>query len=567
VKAEISREGVFPRPPDALGVVDLAAVTTAPWRRAAEGAVEIWMRGNIDRDMPGLARALAAPQADVAAIISAGLRDAYGHFAFIARGPQWACAAVDWVRSIPLFFAPVGGIWAVDDRAYRLRCAAGLDPSSLDRDAALAVAMAGYTIDSATLYRGLEMLGPGELAVFRAGAPPQRTRYYTYQPWRVRATSSSRREAELAETTLEVVERMIGSLAGRPLVVPLSAGYDSRLIASAARHLGFKDLRCFAYGRAGNFEAEASRAVAERLGYPWRFVPLDLGALRSFFSSRDYRSYLDYADTCASVPFVQDMTAIAVLKAQGYVPADAVFANGNTGDYISGMHIPKALSRPPAAMTVAARKARILDALTEKHFALWQFLRTPENLGRIQSLLWQSIERAGGALEDPAADHGLYEYAEFQNRQCKYVITGQRTYEFLGHEWRLPLWDNAYLRFWEGASLSEKAGQGLYDRTLHAANWGGAWQGVPVNRKTIRPRWLIPLRLAAKLAHVPLGRERWHRFERRYFQYWMDLTCNSAAVPYRRVATDRRGARHVLAWLAELYLERHALQLETAQPA
>ncbi len=166
-----------------------------------------------------------------------------------------------------------------------------------------------------------------------------------------------------------------------------------------------------------------------------------------------------------------------------------------------------------------------------------------------RTLLRDSIARAGGALGEPDTDHGLYEYAEFQDRQCRYVITGQRIYEFLGHEWRLPLWDNDYLQFWERVPLAEKAGQGLYARMLTNANWGGVWQDVPVNRKTIRPLSLIPFRLAAKLLHAPFGRERWHRFERRYFQYWMDATCNAACVPYepRQERYPRRAPPYRLA--------------------
>ena len=97
--------------------------------------------------------------------------------------------------------------------------------------------------------------------------------------------------------------------------------------------------------------------------------------------------------------------------------------------------------------------------------------------------------------------------------------------------------------------LAEKAGQGLYARMLTNANWGGVWQDVPVNRKTIRPLSVIPVRLAAKLLHAPFGRERWHRFERRYFQYWLDATCNAACVPYepRQERYPRRSPPYRLA--------------------
>ena len=169
-----------------------------------------------------------------------------------------------------------------------------------------------------------------------------------------------------------------------------------------------------------------------------------------------------------------------------------------------------------------------------------------------------SISRAGAELADPADDYGIYEYAEFQDRQCKYVITGQRIYEFLGHEWRLPLWDKVYLDLFEAVPLAGKIGQRLYANMLTTENWGGVWRDVPVNAKTIRPHWLRPLRFLAKLALVPLGRSVWHRFERRHFQYWMGGG-QSAVRPYRVVAADRRGARNAVAWLSEDYLNGRGL--------
>jgi asparagine synthase (glutamine-hydrolysing) len=253
------------------------------------------------------------------------------------------------------------------------------------------------------------------------------------------------------------------------------------------------------------------------------------------------------------------MAPLMELKASGYVPDDAVIVNGNSGDYISGNHVPDSMRQPAADLSDDARWQRIIDALLKKHFSLWRSLATEKNNTRIATLLRKSIAYAGGKLGAPECDHGLYEYAEFQDRQCRYVITGQRIYEFLGHEWRLPLWDNDYLQFWERVPLHEKAGQSLYARMLTNANWGGVWQDVPVNRKTVRPLALVPIRLFAKALHAPLGRERWHAFERRYLQYWMDATCSFASVPYGRVIRDTRGARHHIAWLAELHLARHGV--------
>jgi asparagine synthase (glutamine-hydrolysing) len=321
-------------------------------------------------------------------------------------------------------------------------------------------------------------------------------------------------------------------------------------------------VRCFAYGRPGNFEAKASRAIAERLGYKWRFVPTRIGAMRRYFGSELHARYLAYSDSAQATPFEQDLPQILRLKEDGYVPADAVLCNGSTGDYISGAHIVPAMQEVASGLSHQARRQRIVDALIDKHFALWRSLMTPANRAAIARQLEASLARAGAALADPADDYGLYEYVEFQNRQCKYVIAGQRIYDFLGHDWRLPLWARPYLDFWEGVPLAGKAKQRLYAAMLDERNWGGVWRGLPVNARTIRPHWIRPLRFLAKLAHAPLGKERWHRFERRYFQYWMSALGGSAIVGYARAAADERGARSEISWLTENYLSRHGLRLE-----
>ena len=532
------------------------------WQICRAGPVELWFKGWIH----GFSLKAFADwfrrrdEGFGASDVGEFLASLQGHFSFVVRGPDWGVAAVDWVRSIPLALVKVNEAWVVDDQADRLRRWAGLASTDVDRETALEIAMAGYTIDDAALYKDLVLLGPGELMIFRRDSAPIRHRYYVYRPWRVDESRAKSRRLE--ECTLEVMENTLKSLDGRPLIVPLSAGNDSRLIVSAAKHLRYRDVRCFSYGRAGTFEAQVARSIAERLGYEWRFVPCTSGHLKKFFAGKSFEQYVRFADSCASTPFVQDMLAVETLKRDGFVPPEAVLANGNSGDFISGGHIAPALHVPSRGESAEARRERILDALYQKHFGLWAFLQTDSNRRRIKARLNASIDRAGGFAAAGENDFAVYEYAEFLDRQCKYVITGQRIYEFLGHEWRLPLWDNKYLDFWERVPLAAKFGQSLYKQMLEDANWGGVWRDIPVNRLNVRPQWLRPIRFLAKCLFAPFGRQHWHSFERQYFQYWMDVTCNSACVPYVRVALDRRGSRHSVSWFAERYLAGHGISID-----
>lgn len=558
--ARLTADSAIDRP---AARVDIALGEAHGWCRFSHGEITLWAKG-YGKALAGqaLARAFASlGAAPSAREIEAAVGSLDGHFALVVQGDGWALAAVDRVRSIPVAFGKGPDGWIIDDQANRLRLRLGLGERDINEDAALALAMSGYAIDVATLYNGIGQLGPGELAVFGKGDAPVRRRYYCYRPWRAdkpRYDAEASRKA-LAETLLETVDEMMQGIGDRILVVPLSAGRDSRLIVSAARHLGYANVRTFAYGRAGNHEANTSRYVAERLGYDWTFVPTDTAFMRRYFSGDEFDAYCSWADTLQSVPFVQDMPQIRHLKKTGYVPGDAVLANGNSGDFISGAHIVPEMQSTVARPKPKERLERAVTALEKKHFSLWQSLRTGENRACIKAQLRASIARAGAEPTRESDDFGTYEYAEFQDRQCKYVISGQRIYEFLGHEWRLPLWDYRLLDFFELMPLEAKVGQALYAETLTHENWGGVWRDVPVNRRTIKPAWVQPLRFIAKAAHASMGRNAWHAFERRYFNYWMEAGAQSAIRSYGDVARDRRGARHGVAWQTEACLARHGL--------
>ncbi|HDO52598.1 MAG TPA: hypothetical protein ENH05_07665, partial [Rhizobiales bacterium] len=140
-------------------VCDIAIGDEFGWRCYRSGPVTLWFKGWLDGlDGAGLAQRIASAGATVApGWFGDVLSRTDGHYALAATGPGWAVAAVDWIRSIPLAAARINGAWTLDDRPERLRRAAGLGVADHDPDAALAIAMSGYTIGMATLYHGMEL--------------------------------------------------------------------------------------------------------------------------------------------------------------------------------------------------------------------------------------------------------------------------------------------------------------------------------------------------------------------------------------------------------------------------
>ena len=137
----------------------------------------------------------------------------------------------------------------------------------------------------------------------------------------------------------------------------------------------------------------------------------------------------------------------------------------------------------------------------------------------------------------------------------------QRAYEFIGHEWRLPLWDPLYMEFWESVPKRYKINQLLYKEVLHENNWGGVWRNIDVNDFSLASKNLRILRGLARLFFAPTGKGSWNKFDKRVFYYFYDNTAATAIEPYSRVVMDARGARNRNSWISKRYLREKGIEL------
>jgi len=478
------------------------------------------------------------------------LFEGQGHGSRVIQLPDGVMAGVDHCRSFPLYYADTPGGLILGPDARRIARAL---PEAADPDCVLEAAACGYVTGRQTLRRGLYQLEPGEMIRWYAGSGRiERARHYVYAARIDEMQSESRLAATLNQVIDRCFRRLISAAAGRPITVPLSGGLDSRLVLAKLVELNYPNLQAFSYGPRQNRDALVAKEVAARLKVRWTFVDTPGPVVREFFASGARRDYWNFADGLCSVPNNQDILPLMLLRQRGDLPADSVLVNGQTGDFISGGHIPDALMRPGVGWN------NLYDCLIGKHASLWQSLKTPENLDRLRNRIREKFDIDEGRAPGAGAIIALHERWEYEERQAKYIVSGQRIYDHLGLAWQLPLWDREFVEFWRTVPHRQKFGQALYREALAEWDFAGLFRNFSREVSAWSPMQTAMILPLSWTLRVLLGRQRRDQAARylKYIDRFGNHYASFGFAEFARHAHDLRNpvSLYVRHWLEELGL-------------
>ncbi len=382
-----------------------------------------------------------------------------GYFCIICKRGSALFAAVDRARSIPLFYGYAGDEFYISDDANWVRERVG----SLERSelAKYEFCMTGYVTGSDTLCPDVKQLRAGELLVVELCGKALRfdiERYYDLVSTEAHYPSDAEELSEAFDQVLvRCFERLVTLANGRTIAIPLSGGWDSRLIALMLTRLGYGNVVAFTYGRPGNLESEISKRVANTLGIEWHFVPYSNELWKQWFWTDERSSYYSLAHNLVSLPHIQDWPAVWELKKKELIPADCVFVPGHTGDFLAGTTgIPKSFLEP-----YRIPSTRVVEEIYDGHYCL---RRCDGERLYIKEAMKQRISAQLGSSGDLCADDAirLYKRWVWQERQAKFIVNSVRVYDFWGHDWWIPLGDLEMREFWMRVPIELRFDKRLY---------------------------------------------------------------------------------------------------------
>jgi asparagine synthase (glutamine-hydrolysing) len=382
-----------------------------------------------------------------------------GHYSFILNSQNTTLAVVDRIRSYPIYYTEKDA-FVISNSPLIIQNESSL--YEIDDLSMLEFEMSGFVIGRETLYKSIYQLLPGEIVIYNKDIQKLRSyRYYQYELGADKKNLKSENDLlkELHNVHLKVFSELINSLNGRPVWLPLSGGLDSRFILSMLLELKYDNITTFSYGPNNFWEIKRAKQIAEFLNVKWYHIPYEPHQTRKYFYEEDTKNYYKYAWGMNTVPVLSDYYAILMMRERGLIPYDAIFINGQSGDFLTGGHIPEIHNKEEDINF-------LLNNIIGKHHSLWKHLKTNKNLDIISNKLLSLINKNHNDIisDDDCANY--YEYYEWQERQCKYVINGVRVYEWFNYDWRLPLWNDELMYFWERVPWEVKIKQNLFKRYL-----------------------------------------------------------------------------------------------------
>lgn len=443
-----------------------------------------------------------------------------GRFQVIIETEGKILAAVDRAASMPLYWYE--NRFLSDNPNLALQGIPASEPDPLHIAEYL---LCGFVAGAETLQAGLSILPAGEILIYdKDSGNTTRQDYFVYSHQPDNSLSEAELFKKLDLIHLNCIKRLIRLADGRPIAIPLSGGYDSRLIALLLSRLGHKNYFTYCYGDPSSRETRYSKAFASWLDIPWRFIQHKPQDWHQAYQSPLRKEFYLYAGNVSSRPHIQDWLAVRDLQKEGFFPADTIFVPGHSGDFIEGSYIPASFL---TASTID--RESFLEELFKALYKLWPLNSSQDLRERVSRPIKEKISSLLDLPSelDPETASSLFEKYYWREQQPKFIINSLRIYQFFGHAWHTPWWDRELLDFWLSIPIHQRAFRKLYLRYIAAMRDSG----IPVYKKENLPR-----RIQEKLI-----RQKWgYIYDARYSRFAL-LNQSSDARNTKLASLDLQG--------------------------
>lgn len=344
-----------------------------------------------------------------------------GAFAFVVKQEKQLSVYTDTIASFPLFYKE-------QDRSIIIQSTPTHSDNGLSA-AALEDFLNIYCTQSHdTLYDDWKSIPAGHVLQVDIPLHSVKSQRYFEHYCSEKYNSTTETTEKLLNIIHQWAQQIIQFAAGKPIWVPLSGGYDSRLILSTLAKEKAPNLHAYTYGKSLSQEVINAHKTAKELNIDWHFIPYNEQAFTYFFTEH-WTNYALHNHHFQSLPHEQDFFALLALKNQGVLGEDFIVVPGFCGDIPTG-----------------------------------SFLKTFDIAPK--SYIKDMHQVSAKGLVESISPWDAYQQWLCENRLSKFIVNSTRVFEYFGGKWMLPMWHRDFLELFYSLNFEEKWDQKFYIATI-----------------------------------------------------------------------------------------------------
>lgn len=389
---------------------------------------------------------------DDRAAVESRLRDCNGSFAIVIERSEETILATDHIQSVPLFYAVGDRDVYICDRLGELVENLGTEPS---RDSIQFVELlaADMVLGRDTIYPDIYQVQPAEVVYVEesdARYTIDRARYRLYRDEPDEIGDEEAVMDAMDHALAGAIDRLVQVADGEPIILKLSAGYDSRLIALLLAQHGYDNFYTVHIERSSQ-RTDIVREISTDLDVPLTILSYSHEDVRAMYQSEQWNKLSNIVGRGATSHLTPSTATIhEAISECNELPDHGIIVDGGMAAAGTMVH-PKLAHGTPSIDDV-------VDDILVKNFHNYDFDRSRE------PKLRERISTVIDADSDPGPDGAMRarERWYWQERANKRLASHPLMYSSWGyHSWK-PLWDVAYMEVFNKMSLEHRLQKQLH---------------------------------------------------------------------------------------------------------
>lgn len=382
------------------------------------------------------------------------LKTLNGIFSIIITIEKTTIIASDTTRSFPLFYNYNSKKIHISDDIQYLKNK--LSISKFNKKAEIEYTTSLHTHGKKTLLKDIFQVQSNEYLIIKDDKIIESNFFFSYATTNTNTSDYK----TLKEQTQKVIEnsfkRCIKSLNNRTVILPLSGGFDSRLIAVMLKKNGYKKVVCYTYGNKNSCEIENSKNTAKALNYKWHFIEYTKEIIEDYIEKSEFKEYAHHIGKYSSTPNLQEYFAIKYIKEQKLCPEDSIFIPGYAGDLLGGSQFLKVIPKN-------LKSSKIIDLILSQKF-FYNSLSIKDSI-HLKKDIYKNLKKINPTYNNQIAS-SVFEDYDIKEKIAKYIFNSASFYSFFNYEYRFPFWDLELISFFKSVPEKYKHMKILFDEVL-----------------------------------------------------------------------------------------------------